>query len=248
MEDTIAYIESYFQQTLSSEERAVFETRCETDENFAKEVAFYIATRQALREVLLEQKAQAWKEEVAEEEPAPVISMNKKRSFGKWIMYAAAACVLLVVSMFLFETQSSPQRLASGYIKKNYSNLSQEMSADTSNITKGMEAYNNGDYNKALTYFIVAKQKDTANSYLKKYTGLSYFQKKNYDQALKEFDTLANMQGLQSNPGDFLKAITLLERNDQGDKEQAKKLLQKVQNEDEDGSKEAREILELNKL
>ncbi len=248
MEDTIAYIESYFQQTLSSEERAVFETRCETDENFAKEVAFYIAARQALREALLEQKAQAWKEEVEEEERTPVISMNKRKGFGKWIMYAAAACVLLAVSMFLFETQSSPQRLASGYIKKNYSNLSQIMSADTSNITKGMEAYNHGDYDIALSCFIVAKQKDTANSDVKKYAGLSYFQKKDYNQALKEFDTLSNMQGLQSNPGDFLKAVTLLERNDQGDKDEAKKLLKKVQDENEEGSKTAGEILELKKL
>jgi tetratricopeptide (TPR) repeat protein len=242
MEDTIAYIESYFPQTLNSEERAVFETRCETDENFAKEVAFYIATRQVMREALLEQKAQAWKEEVAEEEYTPVIPIDKRRSFGKWIMYAAAACVLLAVSMFLFETQSSPQRLASDYIKKNYSTLSQEMSADSGIITKGMDAYNHGDYDKALNYFIVAKQRDTANSDVKKYTGISYFQKKNYDQALKEFDTLSNMQGLQSNPGDFLKAVTLLERNDQGDKDEAKKLLKKVQDENEEGSKDAGEL------
>jgi tetratricopeptide (TPR) repeat protein len=244
MEDTIVYIESYFQQTLSSDERAVFETRCETDENFAKEVAFYITTRQAMREALLEQKAQAWKEEVVQDEKTPVISINKRKGFTKWIMYAAAACVLLVISMFLFETQNSPQKLASDYVKNKYSNLSVTMSADSDLITKGMDAYNHKHYDVALTYFIKAKQTDTANSDVKAYTGLTYFQKKDYDQALKEFDTLSNMQGLQSNPGDFLKAITLLERNNSGDIEQAKTLLQKVQDEKEEGSKAAGELRE----
>jgi tetratricopeptide (TPR) repeat protein len=246
MEDAIAYIESYFQHTLSADERAAFETRCETDENFAKEVAFYITTRQVLREGLLEQKVNAWKEEAIKEENTPVISMVKKTSVTRWIVYAAAACILLAVSMFLFETQNSPQRLASDYVQKNYSNLSVEMSADSDVITKGMDAYNHKNYDEALTYFIKAKQTDTANSYVKKITGLTYFQKKDYDQALKEFDTLSNMQGLQSNPGDFLKAITLLERNDAGDKDEAKKLLDKVQKEDEEGNKDAGELL--NKL
>lgn len=243
MKDTIAHIESYFQQALSSDERTVFETRCETDENFAKEVAFYIATRQVMREALLEQKAQAWKEEAVLEERTPVIPIDKGRGFTKWIMYAAAACVLLVVAMFLFETQNSPQKLASNYIEKKYSNLSQEMGANTDNITKGMDAYNHGNYDSALIYFINAKQTDTANSYLKQYTGLTYFQKKDYDQALKEFDTLSNMQGLQSNPGDFLKAATLLKRNGTGDKEAAKTLLQKVVNEKEEENTEASKLL-----
>jgi tetratricopeptide (TPR) repeat protein len=242
MEDAIAYIESYFQHTLNADERAAFETRCETDENFAKEVAFYIASRQVLREALLEQKVSAWKEEAIKEESAPVISMVKKTSFARWLAYAAAACILLAVSMFLFETQNSPERLASDYVKKNYSSISIEMSADSDVITKGMDAYNRGNYDEALNYFVKAKRTDTANSYLKQYTGLAYFQKKDYDRALKEFDTLSNMQGLQSNPGDFLKALTLLERSKAGDKEEAKRLLVKVLNEDEEDSKEAGEL------
>jgi len=62
-------------------------------------------------------------------------------------------------------------------------------------------------------------------------------------QALQQFDELANMKDLYSNSGDFLKAVTLLERNKPGDKEEAKKLLQKVVHENEDGSQEAGEWL-----
>ena len=60
MSDTLEYIESYFKQKLSNEARRAFELKCETDKAFANEVAFYIGTRQALREELLKQKITGW--------------------------------------------------------------------------------------------------------------------------------------------------------------------------------------------
>ena len=58
---TIEYIDSYFQQTMDTGERRVFEKRCEEDEAFAQEVAFYLASRESLREELLSQKQSAWR-------------------------------------------------------------------------------------------------------------------------------------------------------------------------------------------
>ncbi len=143
MPDTIEYIESYFQQTLSDEEKAVFEARCETDEMFAHEVAFYITTRQALREELIVQKQKQWKEQVLVEEETPVVSIKRNTSFIRWVSYAAAACLLLAVSVFLFETQNSPEKLAANYMKTEYTTLSQEMSGGTDSITLGLATYNN---------------------------------------------------------------------------------------------------------
>ena len=73
----------------------------------------------------------------------------------------------------------------------------------------------------------------------KKNMGLVYLVTKNYDKALQQFDELAKMQDLYKNPGQFLKAVTLLERNEQGDKVQAKKLLEQLVNEKGEGSREA---------
>lgn len=242
MPGTMEYIESYFQQTLSDEEKAAFEARCGTDEMFAKEVAFYITTRQLLREELLVQKQKQWKEQDLEEEETPVVSIKRKTSFIGWVSYAAAACLLLAVSVFLFETQNSPGKLAANYIKTEYTTLSQEMSANTDSITLGLEAYNNKEYDKALGLLEGVEQRDPTNSDVKKYTGLAYLQKEDYDNAVQQFDELANMN-LHSNPGHFLKAMALLERNKPGDKEEAKTLLQKVVNENEEHSKEAAEWL-----
>lgn len=241
MPDNLEYIESYFRQALNAEEKQAFEKRCETDEAFAKEVAFYIVTRETLREDLLAKKQQEWKVLKTEEESAPVISIAKKSTLSKWIMNAAAACVLVVASMFLFEMQSSPQRLASQYI--NNIDLSQTMDASHDSLQLGIAAYKNKDYTKALGYFEGVTKQDSANSDAKKYTGLTYIQLNNYDKAIEQFDALANMQGLYYNPGDFLKAVALLKRNKAGDEETAKILLQKVVNENESEKETAEEWL-----
>jgi tetratricopeptide (TPR) repeat protein len=241
MPDTLEYIEAYFKQTLNREERTAFEIRCVNDETFAKDVAFYLTTRQALRETLLEQKNEDWKDKADEEEITPVIPIVKRPLFQRYITYAAAACLLLAVSVYFFEANKSPQMLASNYVKENYSGLSQHMSGDKDSMTLGIAAYNNKDYDKALLLFQGVEQRDSLNDDAKKYAGLAYLQQKNYDKAIQQFDELANMKNLFSNSGNFLKAVALMERNKPGDKEEAKQLLQKVVTEKEDDSDKAAE-------
>lgn len=238
----IEYIDSYFQKTISEEERKIFERRCEQDEAFAQEVAFYIATRHAFREELLQQKQSAWETKDAEED-IPVLPFIRKSFTSRWLAYAAAACLVLAASVYLFETNASARKLAGNYVRTNYNNLSITMSGDKDSLTLGLAAYNNKNYNRALKLFTGIQKNDSLNSDAKKYAGLTYLQKDEYESALKQFNALANMQGLFSNPGDFLKAVTLMERNKPGDKEEAKKLLQKVVNEKEEGSEKATEWL-----
>jgi len=244
MSETTEYIESYFKQTLNAGERKVFEAKCETDEAFAKEVAIYIATRRAIHEELLQQKIQQWKGGIPlQEEPVPVIPIHRRTSFVRWIMYAAAACLLLVASVYLFEANTSPKRLAANYIQTNYASLSHTMDASHDSLQSGIEAYNNKDYDKALQLFSGVQKNDPANSDAKKYAGLVYLQQQDYDKAVQQFGELANMRGLHSNPRNFWKAVSLLERNNPGDKEEAKALLQKVVNEKEEGYQEAEKLM-----
>ena len=81
MPGTMEYIESYFQQTLNSEERAAFEARCERDEEFAKDVAFYITARQAIREELLGQKVNEWKKDTR-------LQCSNGNYIVRWFSYA----------------------------------------------------------------------------------------------------------------------------------------------------------------
>jgi tetratricopeptide (TPR) repeat protein len=251
MPGTVEFIESYFKQTLSSAERAAFEVRCTTDEAFAAEVAFYIAARQALREELLMQKVNAWKTEeditqaekapITAEESAPVISMVKKPGIIRWVSYAAAACLILIASMFLFETKSASEKLAANYISAAYGHIPQSM-GNSDSIQIAIQAYNAKNYDSALEYFKDVEARNPENSDVKEYVGLCYLQQKDYDNALKEFEALAAMD-LHANSGNMLKATTLLLRNERGDKEEAKIILKKVVDEQQVGSEEAAEWL-----
>ena len=238
--DTIEYIDSYFQQTMDANERGVFEKKCEQNEAFAKEVAFYILTRQTLREELLQQKQSLWRAKKIIDDLL-FIPTIKKSLASRWVTYLAAACVLLAVSVYFFETNPSPKKLAENYIKTNYGNLSLTMDASRDSLQLGIDAYNNRDYDKALQLFKSIEKTDSQNSDAKKYAGITYMQKEEYDSALQQFEALANMKGLFSNPGDFLKAIALMGRNKPGDKDKAKMILQKVLSEKEEGSDKAEE-------
>ncbi|HYJ62524.1 MAG TPA: hypothetical protein VEV62_02185 [Parafilimonas sp.] len=238
--EAIEYIDSYFQQTMNEDERKVFEKKCEEDEAFAQEVAFYIMTRDSLREELLQQKQAAWRVKSIIDD-LPFIPTLKKSFANRWITYAAAACLVLAVSVYFFETNPSPKKLAENYIKTNYSNLSLTMDASRDSLQLGIDAYNNKQYDKALRLFKSIEKTDTQNSDVKKYAGITYMQKEEYDSALQQFDELSNMKGLFSNSGDFLKAVALMGRNKPGDKDKAKMLLQKVLSEKEEGSEKAAE-------
>ena len=238
--EAIEYIDSYFQQTMNEDERKVFEKRCEEDNAFAQEVAIYIMTRESLHEELLQQKQTAWRVKSIIDE-LPFIPTLKKSFANRWITYAAAACLVLAASVYLFETNPSPKKLAENYIKTNYSNLSLTMDASRDSLQLGIAAYNNKEYDKALRLFKSIEKTDTQNSDVKKYAGITYMQKEEYDSALQQFDELSNMKGLFSNSGDFLKAVALMGRNKPGDRDKAKMLLQKVLSEKEEGSDKAAE-------
>ncbi|TKK67261.1 tetratricopeptide repeat protein [Ilyomonas limi] len=243
MQQTWEYIEAYFTQALSAEERKTFEVRCAEDAAFAKEVAFYLTARSAAREVLIAEKQKSFAERAMPQQVMVKTALIKKMALRKWISYVAAACIILFVGAYFILKSPAPQQLASQYVKVHFTILSQTMDASRDSLQLGIAAYNSQDYQRALMLFEGVRRNDAANSDAKKYAGLAYLQTKNYDKALECFKELSGMKGLYSNSGDFLQAVTLLQRNNPGDKESAKALLQKVVQENKEGSKQASEWL-----
>ena len=236
------YIEAYFTQTLGEEERKNFEARCVDDKDFANEVAFYIASRQVIRQELLEQKQKLWATGNEEDKKIVPIKPRNKTLIQRLLPYAAAACVILIAGLFFLFKPPSPQQLADDYINKNYSQLHNTLGL-TDSLQTAIIAYNNKDYTKALVLFEALEISHPDHSDEKKYAGLVSLATKNYDKALQQFDELAKMKNVFGNEGNFLKAITLLQRNATGDKEQAKQLLQQIVNNNEEGSEQAKDWL-----
>ncbi len=240
MEETYNYIEAYFTQTLSESERKVFEQRCIDDEAFANDVAFYAASRQAIRQQLLQQKQEQWAETTSAEQIQHIKPVS--RSLVRRMMpYAAAACVILFVAVYFITQNSSPGSLARGFADKNFSHINNVLGpSDT--MQQAVEVFNNKDYAAAKKMFELLQKKYPGDADEKKYLGLSYLFTQDYDKALHEFDSLAKMQ-LQSNPGNFLKAITLMERGSRSDLEQAKQLLQQEADSNTEWSGQAKDWL-----
>ncbi len=240
MYETLEYIDAYFQQELDKEARAAFELRCVNDQAFAAEVAFYIAARGTAKEALLENKYKAWAGETttAAAEETPV----RKLPVRKWLSYAAAACLVIMIAAYFLFRNPTPDRLADNYINMTYTVLSHAMDASKDSLQLGMSAYNDKQYKLAIDIFDGMRQRDPANSEAQTYAGLAYYKTEDYDKALQCFEELATLKG-EHNMGDFLKAATLLQRGQPRDKESARALLEKVDRESEDGSTTAKDIL-----
>lgn len=244
MMETLDYIESYFTNALNQTERKTFEQRCENDNAFAQEVALYTLTREALREKLLQQKQEKWKTFGTVKQNHIAAAPVRKMNFRQWVPYAAAACILLAVALVYLNGSTSPQQLADTYIDRNITHIGIEMSASRDSLETGMKYYNNKNYDSALNLFKALDNDLPVRSDAKKYEGYVYLVTKDYDKALIQFDELANMD-LYSNPGMFLKAVTLLRRNREGDKEAAKELLNKVLSDKKaEGDEDAKKILD----
>lgn len=242
MNDQEQHIEAYFDNELNDAEKKLFEERCVHDEVFAKDVAFYIMTREAARQKLLENKKHEWLnngDDTAKERSTSMRSFSIK----KWMPYAAAACLILFVALYFLYPAQTPDRLADKYINEHLIRLSQTMNASKDSLQKGIAAYNNKDYKIALQLFQQFQQSHPQQKNLLKYSGLVYLVTKDYNNALQSFNKLADVKSLYGNPGMFYKAITLLKRNEKNDKAQAKQLLKQVADNKEEGSKEAEEWL-----
>ncbi|HZH66694.1 MAG TPA: hypothetical protein VEY10_17515 [Flavisolibacter sp.] len=244
MSETLDYIEAYFEKKLSPEEKQVFEQRCIDDKNFAGDVAFYITSREAVRQELLEQKKEQWanaERDITHGAPATLAPV-KKMMFKKWLPYAVAAGLLVAVCIYFLFPPETPRQFADTYIQQNLTVLSLQMDGSSDSVQSGLAAYNRGAYDSAVVLFENVYTAYPENSEVKKYIGLSYLMKKDYGKALLHFEELRSKK-LFSNPGAFLKAVTLLERNGEGDKDAAKALLEQVKGQQLEHRKEAEEWL-----
>jgi len=245
MSESLNYIEAYFTGQLSDTERKQFEQQCEADEDFAADVAFYITSRQAVKEKLLEEKRRLWTEgETRSETIVPGSIRGKRIQISTWMSYAVAALLIFAVTFYFLNRPETPHQLADNYFKKKYTEIGQTMDAEGDSLQIGITAYNAHDYPKAISIFQNIYRAHPENSDAKMYTGIVYLKLEDYDKAIKEFDELAAIKGMRVNLGVFLKALTLMHRDKGNDRKEAKALLEEVVKHSLTGSAQAKEWLE----
>ncbi|WP_291914555.1 hypothetical protein [Chitinophaga sp. CB10] len=237
MNEQLHYIDDYFTGALGPEEKAAFEQRCATDEDFARSVAFYLTARTAIKDQLRENKTAAFNA-IAPRIPAT-------RPIWHYLAVAAAVLVLVVAGWWLYQRPPAPSTLAADYIQTELHRLSTTMSSEGDSLQTGIAAYNKGDYQTAEKIFSTLTNRASVKTDAIKYLGIVYLVTNRYDKAITQFDLLIQ-EPLYANPGPFYKALALLRRATPEDLPLAKELLLEVKNKQLPGSKYAAEWL--NKL
>ncbi len=223
MSEHLGYIDSYFNKELSPEECRIFELRIEQDPAFGEEVAFYLNTLNEAKVQLAAQKKERFREIYQEIRPAQRTGLVRKF----WPYASAAAVTIALVFRFVFFSPSmSPLKLADEYIQTNLVKLPPSMGSLDS-LEMGKKLNNDSNFIEALVIFESMLLRDSTQSEAKKFAGIVCLHLQQYDKSIHYFTLLENTR-LEKNPGKFYHAITLMKRNQPGDKEAAKDLLDSV--------------------
>jgi tetratricopeptide (TPR) repeat protein len=237
--DDYDYMENYFSGVLSPEEMKQFDEKIQNDPAFAEDVAFYCISVQEIKNQVAEEKKKRFKE-IYKEQNNKVTKEQPVRRLWPYLS-AAAVIVALVLGFYLFQSKTTPAQMADNYMQEKLQQLSVKMGTEDG-LQKGKRLYNEKKFTEALNQFNDILKTDTGNTEAKEGAGMVSLQLKDYDEALAYFIQLENTP-LYVNPGKFYHALTLVKRNQPGDLDEAKNLLQQVVSNDLAEKKTAEEWL-----
>lgn len=247
-------IENYLAGEMSDTEKLDFEKRLQSDTELSSLFHLYQeinlsmqndrkieVERRELETTLQRLGKQYFEPETAG--PGKVVKISRSRLYLR-AMTVAASLILIIAAWFMFFNQPDARQQADAYVKNSLATLSQTMDGAKDSLQQGIAAYNNKDYATALNIFEAVQAAHPDNSDALQYAGIAHLATGNYDAAITKFNELSAKKQLFSNPGLFLKAVTLLQRNKPGDKDEARTILQQVVNENLENTAEAQKMLQ----
>lgn len=188
-EELTIYIERYLDGELSDEEKLQFEQNLLSDKVLAKELKLHKVIRESIgNEELRDLRAQL---------NTLTNEYRKKESIIRrvkhTVLYAASVTIFVVFSVFYFhDSKVSNDELFSKYYERFDFETATRGSTDTSTdiFTNALLNYEDGKYNEAIEQF--EKIPDTSEYYSSKefVTGLSYMELKNYNNAIRRFESV----------------------------------------------------------
>lgn len=143
---------------------------------------------------------------------------QKKSSIRKWTYFSAAAAILLIlVSVFVFPQKNNTKAIYSKYANWDELTSYAEQGSSAQKFTSGEVFYKEKRYQEAIVVFkgYVAHSESSLYSAGLIYLGASYFGLENYDLAIETFDHLANSNAYDRSKGHWYKLLVYLKQEDQ---------------------------------
>ena len=251
-------IEKFLKGILSENEKETFLKRMDTDQEFKKKVVF----EKQLQETFNDKEWSFIKEQTTEvktykeiyksreikrlqkniQNENKVYQQSKKTIRRKWVLYASAAVIALLISVFIFYPASSPQELYIAYLEDSDlpSFISREDSNET-NLIKAQQYFEKKEFAKSLAIFkneLEVSSTPGAGLYL--YIGVAQTQLDQFEAAEETFDKLMASDLIDASKGKWHKALLYLKMEDL---ERSKALLNEIVQDSSYNHKIAKKLL-----
>ncbi|MBQ0735977.1 tetratricopeptide repeat protein [Aquimarina celericrescens] len=236
MSDFLTEIDKYLDDTMSSEEKKAFEDRLRTDSFLAEELKLQKDIRliyedkewiQGNKSVLRSKHAKELNSFLKSEEAFSLQKTIKEvileqqdtnsRNRTFYFVGIAAVLVVLIVISFFINSENKYDQLYSQYIQlDSLPSLVTRGEQDTQLIIKGQMYFEDQKYEEAIRAFSEYRNSITSKSIepsVYVYTGISYIELRDFENALKQFELLSKSNTLHSKKANWYRAMVYLKQN-----------------------------------
>lgn len=236
-------IKQYIDGTLSPTEKIDFENQIKNSPELAEEVRQFRQLRIFDKsKKLLEAKA-ILNSVMAETQIEPDYGKYKhhfKQSIfdnpiWRWTMGGLGLLILVICGIFYQKSQATNalKQLSQTYLQP-MENIIGFSADDQTQAGKGLKAYDNKNYNEAITLLNYAVKNNSDDNSLRLYLAISYLMQEQNVKAEALLQDIVKANDLSTIPAKWYLALSLMQR---GEKEEAKTLLQSLQTDTTFGSR-----------
>lgn len=243
-----ATIKQYIDGSLSSTEKIDFENQIKNSPELAEEVRQFRQLKIFDKNKKLIEANALLKAVMAETQIEPDYGKYKhhfKKSIfdnpiWRWSMGGLAAIILVIGGIFYQKSQAtSALKLLSKTYMQPMENIIGFSADDQTQAGKALKAYDNKNYNEAITLLNYAIKNNSDDNSLRLYLAISYLMQEQNEKAEALLQDIVKDNDLSMIPAKWYLALSLMQR---GEKEEAKALLQSLESDSTFGSR-AKEIL-----
>lgn len=220
-------IARYAEGEMTAEERSAFEATLASDVTLQQQLALY---REAHDSLLQHFSADGQREQLQgtlhslrgeffneSSQPAKVISMKR------WLRGAVAVAAVLIAVVFVWQFMQPD--LFEKYAETRMTLMTERGLPEDELLMNGVTAFNNKDYTSAANMLAQVRQKDTTNSFVSFYYGVTLLQTNRISEARTIFNQLYAGQSAFKFDAAFYQALTFLKEDN---KDLCKEWLQNI--------------------